>query len=108
MFGDLFGNVQKQQEELQKKLAEIMVEAEAGDGAVTVQASGDMHIENIKIDATKADVTDLEQLEDLILVAVNRALDKAKEKASEESAKLMQNMLPTGMGDLDQFMKGLK
>ncbi len=96
MLEDLFGNLQKQQEEMQQKLATIFVEAESGDGAVTVKAGADMHLENIKIDPTKLDVTDTEQLEDLVLEAVNRALEMAHEKAGVESGKLLQQMMPGG------------
>lgn len=106
MFGDIFGNVQKQQEELQKTLATIVVEEEVGDGAVTVKASGDQMLVNIKIDPSKIEMSDKEQLEDMILEAANRALSSARDKAAVESEKLMKNMFP--MGDLDQFMKGLK
>ncbi len=102
MFDDLFGNLQKQQEELQQKLAGIQVEAEAGDGAVMVKASADLRISNIKVDSSKLDITDPEQLEDLLLVAVNRALDAAKEKAAAETNKLLGGMMPGGM---DQFLK---
>ncbi|MBK8427081.1 MAG: YbaB/EbfC family nucleoid-associated protein [Lewinellaceae bacterium] len=102
MFEDLLGNLQKQQEELQQKLAEIFVEAEAGDGAVTVKAGADLHIENIKFDASKMDFSDQEQVEDLLVVALNRALDLARQKAAAESSKLLGNMLPGGM---DQFLK---
>ena len=101
MFGDMFGNLQQQQEELQKKLAEIFVETEAGDGAVTVKAGADMHIENIRIDPAKIDLADREQLEDLLVVALNRALDEARIKASAETGKLLNNMFPFGnMGDM--------
>ncbi|MEO6036909.1 MAG: YbaB/EbfC family nucleoid-associated protein, partial [Saprospiraceae bacterium] len=75
------------------------------DGAVTVKAGADMHIENIKIDNTKLDLTDAEQLEDLVLEAVNRALDLAREKAAVESGKLLQQMMPPG-GDFDALLKG--
>ncbi len=102
MFDNLFGNLQKQQEELQQKLATILVESEAGDGAVTVTAGADLHIENIKIDTSKLDPGDAEQVEDLLLVAVNRALDEAKQKAAAETSKLLNGMLPGGM---DQFLK---
>lgn len=100
MFDNLLGNLQKQQEELQEKLAETFVEADAGDGAVTVKAGCDLHIENIKIDPSKLDMSDLEQVEDLVLVAVNEALDQAKKKAALETNKLLQGMMPPGMGDL--------
>ena len=80
MFDNLFGNIQQQQEELQRELAQIFVEAEAGDGAVVVRAGADMHIENLRIDREKADLSDPEQLEDLILVALNRALEQARHR----------------------------
>lgn len=99
MLDNLFGNLQKQQEELKQKLADIIVEAESGDGAVTVKAGADMHIENIKIDASKLDMGDLEQVEDLLVVAVNRALELAQQKAATETHKLLGGMLPGGMGD---------
>lgn len=100
MFDDLFGNLQKQQEALQQKLADIFVVAEAGDGAVTVKAAADLHIENIKIDPAKLDMNDPEQVEDLLLVAVNRALELAREQAAVETNKLLSGMLPGGMDKL--------
>lgn len=106
MFEGLLGNVEKQQEEIQQKLAQIIVEAESGDGAVVVKATGDLSLANIKIDPTKLDMTDREQIEDLVLEAANRALELARQKAGEESAKMMKDMFP--FGDLDQFMKGLR
>ena len=36
MFGDLFGNVEQQQKELQEKLSKIEVSGEAGDGAIRI------------------------------------------------------------------------
>lgn len=104
MLDNLFGNLQKQQEELQQKLAETFVQADAGDGAVVVTAGCDMHIENIKIDPAKLDLSDAEQVEDLVLVAVNLALEEAKAKAAVETNKLLQGMMPPGMGDLGGLM----
>jgi nucleoid-associated protein EbfC len=103
MFDDLLGNLQKQQEQMQQRLAAIVVEAEAGDGAVVVQASGDMRIENIRIDPEKLDVTDREQTEDLLLVAVNRALDEARKAAAAETGKLFEGMMPPG--GMEGFLK---
>ncbi len=100
MFGDLFGNVQKQQEELAEKLASITVEADAGDGAVQVTATCDQTIKNIALDPAKLDFSDLEMIEDLVLTAVNAALEKAKNKAAAESHKLLKNMMPPGMDGL--------
>lgn len=102
MLDNLFGNLQKQQEELQQKLAGIFVEAEAGDGAITVKAGADMHIDNIKIDVSKLDMSDLEQLVDLLVVATNRALELARQEAATETGKLLGGMIPGGM---DNFLK---
>lgn len=103
MFDNIFGNIQQQQADLQQKLSGILVDAEAGDGAVTVQAGADQHIENIKIDPAKVDLSDREQLEDLLVVAVNRALELAREKAAAETAKLLKDLLPFGgPGDFPQ------
>lgn len=104
MFDNLLGNLQKQQEELQQKLAELFVEAEAGDGAVLVKAGCDLHIENIKIDPSKLDMNDPEQIEDLVLVAVNEALEEAKKMAAIETNKLLQGMMPPGMGGLGKML----
>lgn len=96
MFGDLAGK----QEEIKKQLAEIKIEAEAGDGQVLVEANANKEILNIKIDPEKVDLSDLEQLEDLILVAINRAIAKATIEEVAASQKLIQDMLPPGLAGL--------
>lgn len=100
MFGDLFGNVQQQQEAMKRKLAEITVEAEAGDGAVKVTANANREILDVTIHREKLDMEDLEQLQDLIVTAVNRALEKALIKEQAEANKMIQDMLPPGLEGL--------
>ena len=106
MFGDLFGNVEQQQKELQEKLAKVEVRGEAGDGAILVTANANQKVLNVAIDKTKLDWEDSEEVEDLLLVAINRALEKAAATQAAESQKLIQNMMPPGMGGLaDMFGK---
>lgn len=100
MFGDLFGQMEEQQKALREKLSTIPVEAEAGDGAVKITANAAREITNIKIDPAVLDPEDPEQLEDLLLVAINRVLEKAAVKEAAESQKLISNMLPPGMEGL--------
>lgn len=100
MFGDLFGQMEEQQKALREKLSEIMVEAEAGDGAVKITANAAREVTNIKLDPSILDPEDPEQLEDLLLVAINRVLEKAALKEAAESQKLISNMLPPGMEGL--------
>lgn len=100
MFGDLFGNVQQQQEEMRKKLAIITVTADAGNGAVTVTANANREILDVSIDKSKLDWDDVEQVQDLVLAAVNNALEKAMIKEQAEAQKLITQMMPPGMGGL--------
>ena len=100
MFGDLMGNMEERQKELKLKLAEITVEADAGDGAVKVTANANREIVNISINKEGLDWEDQEEVEDLVMVAVNRALELAAEKEAAETQNLLKDMLPPGMPDL--------
>lgn len=100
MFGDLFGNMQQQQEAMKIKLAEIIVEAESGDGAVKVKSNANREILDIAIDKSKLDWEDTEQLQDLLLTAVNRALEKALVKEQAETQKMISDLMPPGLGGL--------
>lgn len=99
----MFGDFEKQQEEMREQLAQITVEAEAGNGAVKVIANANREIINIAINKDKLEWDDVEQVEDLLTVAVNRALELAAERESEEARNLLKKMMPPGMGDLSNL-----
>ena len=67
-------NLQKAQEEL----ANEIVEGSAGGGMVTAKATGAGRIVEIKIAPEAIDPDDPETLEDLVVAAVNNALDAAQ------------------------------
>ncbi len=100
MFGDLMGNLQDKQSEMKSKLALIKLEASVANGAVVVNANANRQIENISISKELFDQNDVEQLEDLVLEAVNRAMDMAQGKEAEESQKMIQDIMPPGLGGL--------
>jgi DNA-binding YbaB/EbfC family protein len=86
---------QKMQEELakaQEEAASQVVEGSAGGGAVTVKATGAGKITEVKIDPKAIDPDDAETLEDLMVAAVNNALEAAEG--------LMQSKLGGLMGGL--------
>jgi len=68
----------------QEELESATVEASSGGGAVTVVANGHQSIQSIKIAAEVVDPDDVEMLEDLVMTAVNEAMDKAKELAASQ------------------------
>ena len=100
MLGDLMGNLQDKQSEMKSKLALIKVEVSVGDGAIVVNANANRQIENISISKELFEQNDVEQMEDLVLEAVNRALDLAASKEAEESQKMIQDIMPPGLGGL--------
>lgn len=100
MFGDMFGNIEQQQQALNEKLSKIAVEASIENGAIKVSANGKKEITNISIDTSKLALEDAEQLEDLLLEVINRALAIADEKAAEQSQSLIKDMLPPGLDNL--------
>lgn len=77
---------QKMQEEMEKVQAELedkTVEATAGGGMVSVTANGKKEIISLKINPEAVDPDDVETLEDLVMVAVNDAINKADEMMAE-------------------------
>ena len=84
--GGMMAQFQKLQEQLQAaqaQLAEETVTATAGGGAIKVTVTGDQHCRAVEIDPSLLQEADVEMLQDLILTAVNTALDKSREMAAE-------------------------
>ena len=89
------GNMMKQAQKLQAKmlkmqeeLSEKTVETSAGGGMISVVANGRQQLVSIAIDKEVVDPDDVEMLQDLILAAVNDALNKAQEMVAGEMGKL--------------------
>jgi DNA-binding YbaB/EbfC family protein len=84
-------NILRQAQEMQAKLAKAQeelehatLEASSGGGAVTVVVTGHQSIRSIKISPEVVDPEDVEMLEDLVMAAVNEAMDKARELAASQ------------------------
>jgi DNA-binding YbaB/EbfC family protein len=76
--------MQEQVAQAQEQLASETVEASAGGGLVTVRATGNGDITEIKIDPKAIDPDDPELLEDMVLAAVNEALRSAQSLAQSK------------------------
>lgn len=75
----LMKQAQQMQEKMQRELAELVVEATAGGGMVTVTMSGHKALLSVKIDPEVMDPADPSMLQDLVLAAVNEATRKVDE-----------------------------
>jgi len=81
--------MQGRMSEMQAKLAELRVEGSAGGGMVTATADGQQRLLSCRIEPALASSGDREMLEDLVCSAVNQALDKSREAATQEMSELM-------------------
>ena len=79
----------------QKDLKKQIIEVEAGDEAVVIQFNGELKIVSVKINPTRVDLDDIEELEHWIEIAVRDGLAKAQEVAAEKMKPLM-----GGLGNL--------
>jgi DNA-binding YbaB/EbfC family protein len=75
--------LQQQMEEEQAKLADELVTATAGGGAIKVTMTGDQKCREVVIDPELLKDADAEMLQDLVLSAVNMALDQSRELANQ-------------------------
>ena len=70
--------MQKQMEEAQAKLAEATVSSTAGGGAIKVTMTGDQKCKSVEISPEFLKDADAEMLQDMVLSAVNMALDESR------------------------------
>ena len=71
--------MQQQMEEAQAKLAEETVTATAGGGAIKVVMTGDQVCKSVEVNPEFLKDMDAEMLQDMVLSAVNMALDQSRE-----------------------------
>ena len=99
------GNMMKQAQQLQKKMAEaqnklndIEVEGTSGGGLIKVTATAKSTFKRISIDDSLIKQSEKEILEDLIVAAINDAKEKGEAAAQEEMKNLTGGLsLPPGM-----------
>ena len=99
---EMFRRLQRMQDQIskaQQEIEESTVEASAGGGAVTVVVSGQPRVRSVKIAPEAVDPEDVEMLEDLIVAALNEALEKVQALQAESMAGLTGGLrLPGGFG----------
>lgn len=101
--GDLAGLL-KQAQKMQREIARIqdelktrMVEGSASGGAVRVTATGGLELAKIHIDPSVLASGDASLIEDMVRMAANQALEKARELSKSELGKLTGGLSIPGM-----------
>jgi DNA-binding YbaB/EbfC family protein len=99
MFGKL-NEARQKADEIKKKLDAITVEGNSGGGRVKVVATGNRKITAIYLADELMSPERKEELQDLILAAVEEAMNAAENISQSEMNALMNTMLPGGLGNL--------
>ena len=89
--------MQQQIEQVQASLAARTVEASSGGGAVKVEAKCDGTISSVKINPQAINPADAQLLEDMVLTAVNQALEQARKISNSEMGKATQGFNLPGL-----------
>jgi len=83
--------LQKMQEQMaliQQQLTEETVTSSAGGGSIKVTVTGDQRCTAVQIDPALLEDADVEMLQDLMVTAMNLALDESRELASKKMGPL--------------------
>jgi nucleoid-associated protein EbfC len=89
--------IQEQMLQTQEELGEKTVTTTAGGGVIEVVMTGHQRVESITIDPEVVDPQDVEMLQDLMIAAINEALEKSQALAAEQMGALTGGL---GLGDL--------
>lgn len=89
--GGMMSQLKKMQEQMtaaQEQLAEETVTASVGGGAIKIIMTGDQQCKGVQIDPELLKDADADMLQDLVLSAINAALDQSRELASQKMGPL--------------------
>jgi DNA-binding YbaB/EbfC family protein len=106
MFGDLMGmmgklkETQKRVEETKLRLDSVLIDEQSGDGKIKVTLTANREIKSLEINDDL--LADKEQLEDYLVVTINKAIAKATSVNEAELAAVAKEGMPNIPG-LDLF-----
>jgi DNA-binding YbaB/EbfC family protein len=96
---DKIMEAQQKAGEVKQRLDAISVIGTAEGGKITVTANGNKVIQSINIDEVFFKDADKEEIEELLLVAINKAMQQAENVSQSEMAAMTQQMFG-GLGNL--------
>ncbi len=89
--------MQKKLLEIQEELKKMEFEASAGGGVVKVKVNGEQEVVEVKIERGMIDLSDIEMIEDVIMVAMNDAIKQSKQEVKSRMAGLTGGMNVPGL-----------
>lgn len=95
-FGDMMGKLQEMKQmadEIKRKLDDKVVVVEAAGGDIVIEISGNRKLKNLSI-APALQHGDKQELEEQLLVAINKAIEKADKVNEEEMKRAATGLMP--------------
>lgn len=93
--------IQKLQDEMlkaQEELGEETVEVTVGGGVVRIVMTGHQKLQTVEIEPDVLDPDDVDMIQDLIIAAVNEAVDKSQEMAADRMSAFTGGLNIPGLG----------
>ena len=95
---DMMKQAKQMQEDMQREMQQVHVEASVGGGIVSIAMNGAKEVLDVKLDPETVKSGDVEMLQDLILAAVNEAGRKVDEAMKGKLSSRLGGMgLPDGL-----------
>ena len=94
---EMMAQAKQHADELQKKMAQTVVDASAGGGSVSVKMNGQKQLLSVKIDPEVVKTGDVEMLQDLVTAAVNEAARRVDQAVQSSLGGMLGGMGLPGM-----------
>jgi nucleoid-associated protein EbfC len=95
-FGDMMGKLQEMKQkadEIKSKLDDAIIKTEGAGGDIKIEITGNRKLKNIEI-ASSLQHGDKEELEEQLLVALNKAIEEADKVNEQEMKRAASGLLP--------------
>lgn len=84
--------IESQMQEVQQKLRQVKVSGTAGGGMVTIEMNGQHRVLSCRIDKSLFAANDREMIEDLVVGAINQAVEKVQEAMADQFEEMAGSM----------------